>query len=1066
MYIIIKAARRILFLSMMIASANIYSSAQKVSSVSTASAASLSPKGEYKVSGTVREASTAKPLPGINISVPGFSAALTDDKGFFSITVPNENVALKVSGPGFQYREVPLKGRTSFEIDLFEDAFNSLYDDAYLPFGRKPLNEIAHSVNSVGNSGNWNRTSETPDSWLQGKVPGLDVVRRSGTPSIGADLLLRGYNSMYATNQPLYIVDGIIYDVNSYGNSLITGHSTNPLADIDIKDIENVTVLKDAASSYGTRGGNGVVLITTSIAKDVATKIDFASYGGYNFVPKQIPLLGAADYRTYLSDLLKTTGLSDDFIKSIPFMNDNTSNPDFYRYHNETNWQKEVMKNSFNQNYHLRVTGGDDIATYALSLGYTSNKGITMNTGLSRYFMRFNANLKLTSKLTANANLAFTSSQQDLKDQGINAKTNPIYLALVKSPFLPVYQLGDDGSASPILADADIFGVSNPSAAVQKIQDLNKNYRFSGSFGLKYELSKKININTIFGITFDKVRENIFVPGNGISHDTLSLAIASNRSGSNVQRLFSIYNDTRISFNQTFNKIHSISANIGSRYNSSSSQSDFGLGFNSATDNFVSVGMGSIALRKVGGDIGDWNWLNNYLNADYRLLSRYFFSFNASLDGSSRFGKEISDGMVLSLNKNKFAFMPSIAAGWLVSSEKCLSGVKFVDLLKLRLSYGVNGNDDIGNYTARKYYVSQNLLGIEGLVRGNIGNPELKWESVSKFNAGIDASLFNERVSLTLDFFSNRTNDMIVYEPINVASGFPFAITNNGGMKTHGIEMAINGRVINSAIKWDIGLNLSTSRNQITKIPNNKVINGFGGASYISAVGEAANLFYGYKTNGIYLSDSEAAASGFSYKNAIGNFVPFRGGDVRFVNTNGDKVIDENDMQVIGNPNPDLIGSISNVLSWKRWSFDALITFSQGNDIYNYTRARLESMSGPENQTPLVINRWRNNGQITSVPRAAWGDPSGNSRFSDRWIEDGSYIRLRTLSVSFDFPVREGLLIKYAKIYVTGNNLLTFSKYLGYDPEFSASGSIFSKGVDAGLEPLFKTIQLGVRIGL
>ena len=723
MYILIKAARRILFMSMMIALANIYSSAQKVSTINKASVASFSQKGEFKVSGTVREASTKKPLPGINISVQGFSAALTDDKGVFSITVPNENVALKVSGPGFQYREVSLKGRTSVEIDLFEEAFNSIYDDAYMPFGNKPLNQIVNAVSSVSNSGNWNRTSETPDSWLQGKVAGLNVVRRSGTPSIGADLLLRGYNSMYTTNQPLYVVDGVIYDVNSYGNSLITGHATNPLADIDIKDIENVTVIRDAASMYGTRGGNGVVLITTSIAKDVATKIDFASYGGYNFVPSQIPVLGAADYRTYMSDLLKTTGLSDDFIKSIPFMNDNPSNPDFYRYHNETNWQKEVMKNSFNQNYHLRVTGGDDIATYALSLGYTSNKGITRNTGLSRYFMRFNANLKLTSKLTANANLAFTSSQQDLKDQGINSKTNPIYLGLIKSPFLPVYQLGDDGTQSPILADADLFGISNPAAAIQKIQDLNKNYRFSGSFGLKYELSKKININTIFGITFDKVRENIFIPGNGISHDTLSLAIASNRSGSNVQRLFSIYNDTRISFNQTINHIHAISANIGTRYNSSSSQSDYGLGFNSATDNFVSVGMGSIALRKVGGEIGDWNWLNNYLNADYRLLNRYFLSFNASLDGSSRFGKEISNGMVLSLNKNKFAIMPSVAAGWLVSSEKCMSGVKFVDLLKLRISYGLTGNDDIGNYTARKYYVSQNLLGIEGLVRGNIVNP-------------------------------------------------------------------------------------------------------------------------------------------------------------------------------------------------------------------------------------------------------------------------------------------------------------------------------------------------------
>ncbi|MCX6239745.1 MAG: SusC/RagA family TonB-linked outer membrane protein [Bacteroidia bacterium] len=1065
MYIFIKAAKRVLLLSLIIALTTIYSIAQNNSAESTSTVVTKQKNGEFKVTGTVKEASTGKALPGINISVPGYSAALTDDKGFFSITVTDKSASLMVSGPGFQRREVPLKGRSSIDVSLFEDSYNSVYDEAHMPYGNVPLNQIAHSVTSFNTTGNWERATETPDSWLQGRVVGLNAVRRSGTPSIGADLFLRGFNSLYATNQPLYVVDGVIYDVNSYGNSLITGHATNPMADIDIKDIDNVTVIKDGASMYGTRGGNGVILITTSVAKEVATKIDFAVYGGFNSTPKLIPVMKAGDYRTYLSDLLKTTGLNDDLIQSLPFMNDNTSNPDYYRYHNETNWQNEVMKNSFNQNYHLRVTGGDDIAKYALSLGYTTNKGIITNTGLTRYFMRFNANLKLSSRLTANANLAFTSSQQDLKDQGINIKTNPLYLGLVKAPFLPIYQMGDDGAQSPNLADTDIFGISNPSAAIQKIQDLNKNYRFSGSFSLRYELSRNFNINTIIGLTFDKVRENIFVPNNGIAHDTVSLAIASNRSGSNVQRLFSLYNDTRISYNQTFDNIHNISANIGARYNSSSSQSDYGLGYNSATDNFVSVGNGSISLRKVGGEIGDWNWLNTYFNTDYKLLSRYFLSFNVAFDGSSRFGKKIHDGMALTCEDNKFAILPSIAAGWLVSSEKFMSKFNFVDMLKLRTSYGLTGNDDIGNYTSRQYYVSQNLLGMEGLVRGNIGNPQLKWENVAKFDLGMDASLYNERLSFSFDVFKNKTTDMITFEPINTASGFPYAITNNSGMKTSGVELAVNGRILNRTIKWDIGLNLSTSKNQITKIPNDKLITTtFGGASILTEVGKAANLFYGYKTSGVYATQTEI--SGQFNRTASGNLVPFQAGDVRFVDKNGDKIIDEKDMQVIGNPNPDFVGSFSNVISWKRWSFDALITFSKGNDIYNYTRAKLESMSGGENQMPRVINRWRAEGQVTNVPRAAWGDPSGNSRFSDRWIEDGSYIRLRTLSLTFDFPVKEGYLIKYAKIYATGNNLLTLTKYLGYDPEFSATGSVFSQGVDIGFEPQFRSIQLGVRIGL
>src|SRR5665647_3475112 len=250
MYIFIKAARRILLLSLIVALANIYSVAQDISAVSTATVATDLKKGEIKVTGTVRDASTGIALPGINISVHGFSAALTDDKGFFSITLPDESVALTVSGPGYQEREVALRGKSSAEIELFEEAFNSFYDEARMPFGNKPLNQIAQSVTSFNTTGNWERATETPDSWLQGRFAGLNTIRRSGTPSIGADLFLRGFNSLYATNHPLYVVDGIIYDVNSYGNSLITGHTTNPLADIDIKDIDNVTVIKDGSSIY------------------------------------------------------------------------------------------------------------------------------------------------------------------------------------------------------------------------------------------------------------------------------------------------------------------------------------------------------------------------------------------------------------------------------------------------------------------------------------------------------------------------------------------------------------------------------------------------------------------------------------------------------------------------------------------------------------------------------------------------------------------------------------------------------------------------------------------------
>ncbi|WP_157309805.1 SusC/RagA family TonB-linked outer membrane protein [Chitinophaga tropicalis] len=1012
------------------------------------------------ITGTIREAATGKVLPGINISIPGYAAAITNEKGVFRIKAPGGNAVLTVSAPGYQVKEIPLKGRRKVNASLYEETFPSIYEDAVLPFGNRAGNQLVYPVQSVNMDSKWQRVPESPEAALQGSVAGLRVIRRSGTPGIGAELFLRGYTSLYATNRPLIVVDGMIYDANEYGGSLVEGHVNNPLAHIDIRDIDNVTVIKDGTSTYGSRGGNGVILITTARAKELATKIDFAAYGGYNSTPAMIPMMKAGDYRVYLSDVLKTSGLTDQQISDQPYMNDQP-NPDYYRYHYNTDWQKQVMKRSFNQQYFLKVTGGDDIATYALSLGYLKQGGIISRTDLGRYQTRFNADLNLSKRLKASVNLAFTSSQQKNKDQGIALKTNPIYLGLIKAPFLPVRAVSEEGIESPSLDNYDIFNVSNPAAIISGMQAVSKNYRFFGSVNFRYKLSDDWSIHTLLGVTYDKVRENIFIPQKGVAPDTLPNGIVYNRSGSNVERLYSLYNDTRLSWQRSFRQKHQFAVDAGVRFNNSSSESDYGRGYNSATDEFVSVGMGQNLYRSVSGDIGKWNWLNTYLHADYTFLNRYFLTFNIAADGSSRFGKKAPGAWTI--NGNPFAVMPAVAAGWLVSSEPFMNNVSFIELLKLRAGYGRTGNDDIGNYAARQYYVSQNLLGMQGLVRGNIGNPYLKWETVDRLNAGIDLSFLQERLNISLDVFRNNTWDMLTIEPVKSVTGFDQMITNNSAMHTKGIELSISGRIVNNDLKWDAAFNLATYRNKVTKIPGSRMISSYAGATFLTAVGQPANQFYGYKTAGVFATTD--AAAGLKYIAADGTAMPFQGGDVRFVDVNGDNIIDESDRQVIGDPNPDFTGMFSNTLSWRRWSLGVLFTFSKGNDIYNYMRAQTEDLSSYHNQSAAVVNRWRAEGQQTDIPRAVWGDPAGNARFSDRWIEDGSYLRLRTLTLAYDVPVRPGAL-KYVKLYATGNNLFTWTRYLGYDPEFSAAGSIFAQGIDTGLEPQFRTMQLGVRIGL
>ena len=1073
MYVFTKIAVRKFLLFPLITLTSLSLLAQEADSLSLrADSATFSNQSRSgsKLTGIIKNASTGEVLPGVSIKSGSYSASITGQNGAFTLSVPSYTGVVNVSAPGYQTTNVALKGRNSIIIALNEDEFNSVHDIAVMPFGPKTKTQIPYSVSSINTTGNWERSAETADNYLQGLVSGLNVVRRSGTNGTGADLFLRGFSSLNTRNQPLVVVDGMIYDTNDYGTSLIGGHIVNPLSNIDLKDIDNITVVKDGGSLYGTKGANGVIIITTAHAKQLATQIDFAAYGGINSSPKNLPVLGVNDYRLYLSDILQSSGMTNAQIQAQPYMND-TNNPDYSRYHYNTNWQNKVLGDNYSQNYFLKVTGGDNIAKYALSMGYLNNKGTIDNTGLNRYNTSFNADLNLSSKLTATTNLSFTNIEQQLKDQGRSFSTNPILLSLTKSPFLPINQVADDGTESPNLADTDIFGRSNPYAVIEGAEQSSKSYRFFGSTRFNYAFTKNTSLSSLIGVTYDKVRESTFMPRLGITPQVLDNAIAYSRLGGRVQRLFSLYNDTHLSYNRTFNYKHDLSANVGLRFSSTESEEDAALGFNSPTDDFVSVGSGANSLRRIGGDIGKARWLNTYLNVDYALYSKYLLSVNLAADGSSRFGSEIADA--LTINGNKFAFLPSIAAGWLISSENFMASANNVDLIKLRASYSLSGNDDIGNYSARQYYISQNLLGNQGIIRGNIANPTLKWETIKTANFGLDVALFNERLNFSFDAYSRNTSDMLTTRPLKTAVGFDYMVANSGSMKTNGYEFAMNSRILNRTVKLDVGVNLGSYNSKITALPEDNQITGFGGATFISSVGEVANQFYGFKAQGVYSTTADAQNSKTFIRSSNGVLTAVSAGDVRFVNIYDSPeeiaadihVIDDNDKQVIGNPNPDLFGSISSRLGYKRFTVNAIFTFSAGNDVYNGTRAILESVSSSMNQTENVLNRWTYEGQVTDVPRAVINDPAGNSRFSDRWIEDGSYLRLRNLSLAYELPFKPGFL-KNATVYATGNNLFTLSKYLGYDPEFSASGSPLGQGVDIALEPQFRSVQLGVRVGL
>ncbi len=1022
-----------------------------------------------KVAGIVRNAKTSEGISGINIAVTGYSAAITNEDGTFEINVPHLNALLNLSGQDFQTKVNPLNNQNqNIEIFLYEDNYSPFYQTAELPGGEE-LQYTNSKATTVVNfrKDQWsNPINESVGDFLQGKVAGLNVIRKSGVPGAGAYINLRGFTSIYATNKPLIIVDGMIYDDEDYGSGIIQNNISSPLSMIDVKDIEDVTILKDGSALYGTKGANGVIQITTTRATDLSTKIDFTVYGGVNTSPDNLPVLNANQYRTYLSQAVSTRGDSPQQISNMPWMTGDMQSADYYLYNNQTNWQDQVFENTANQNYYLKIRGGDEIAKYGLSVGYVKAEGITSYSDLQRYHTRLNASLKLTERLNVNANLSFIHNTENQRDQGFAYKTNPMYLALTKSPFMSINAINASGEVSPNLADVDIFNVSNPLAIQQDGTGVNKNYRFYGNLHFRYDINEFWNANLLAGLTYNKERENFFIPDFGVADITLPLAIAGNRSGSEVQRLYSIYTDAFINFNKRFQHKHGLDIKLGLRSQNAETESDLGLGYNSATDDFTSVGAGSNLLRYVGGHLGEYNWVNAYLSTEYDYLNKYYITLNGSVDGSSRFGDEVEEGAI-NIGENALSVLGSLSGAWILSSENFLKDVKAINLLKLRTGISFTGNDDIGNFTAQQYYVSQNLLGLQGLVRGNIGNPNLKWETIRKINLGLDASIFNERLNASVEVFENKTTDMITYQPANEITGFDYVVSNAGSMQTRGIELSLESRLINTeSTSFDLGVNISRYENEVLSIPNNKIVTEFGGASYVTYQGMDANLFYGYHTNGVYATTAQAQASGLTKRMANGDLEPFQGGDMIFTDFNGDNIIDEEDKAIIGNPNPDFFGSISANFTYKRFSISGLFNFSVGNDLYNGVRYHMERMSGYENQSIAVLNRWRAEGQQTNIPRVNWDDPIGNSSFSNRWIEDGSYLRLKTLVLNYNLDVRNMDFLRYINLYATANNLFTITDYLGYDPEFSATQSIFGQGADIGLMPQFRTIQLGLRLGL
>lgn len=1014
---------------------------------------------------------TNVPLSNITISIEGSGQmpVVTNDAGEFTIKSGTGDNWLMVSPVNtYKNKRIFLNDRTELKIFLTSEDLASGDDQLTILAQTRYKKDMISSFYDLETTGSYKTSAMSIDEYMQGRVPGMSVTRKDGTPGTGAVTFLRGINSINTNNQPLYIVDGIPAENPGIFGSNLEGFSYDPLFAVNMLDISSVVVVKDptVTAAYGSKASNGVVFIETLDPSATQTSIDVDLRSGYSLAPSnQIPQLNAAQHKTLANEVLFSSGMYEEVIReNYPNLFLTSEDSRFIDYQHNTNWQDKIFADAMFTNINLKVKGGDAIARYGLSFGYTTSDGIVKNTGYDSYNLRFVSRLNIFTWLRMNAAVSLNYNTANLKESAKVKETNPLLAALNKSPLLNPYQYDIEGRELTALSEVDELGVSNPVAIVNNFKAKNSNYHFISTMGFEATLKKNLMLNTNFGLTYNALKEQIFMPNHGMAHYYNNEAWNVSKATNNY--LLSIYNNTYLSYKTVVNKIHNISSNTGLNLLTNKFQFDWGLTMNAhANDQYQSLQDGSFNLDRIGGQNRTWNWISLYEKLNYSYKDKYLVSASFSLDGSSRVGDEAIN--TLKIGNNPFGLFYSGGLGWRLSSEPFLKNLGWLDELKIRALYGKSGNDDIGESNASDYFQSVKFRQTVGLYPAIIPNKELSYENVTQLTAGADVALRGSRVRASFDLFKSTTNDMLVMVPMTSYLGYSFRPENAGSMVNSGIELSAALRIVDGkSFKWDLKANVTQLKNEITDIKGQKLITQIEGGEVVNEVGEAANSFYGYLFTGVYASGEEASAT--NLKND--KLVNYKAGDSKYVDLSGpegtpDGIINQYDKTILGSSMPELYGGVQNTFTYKRWTFDTQITFVSGNEVFNYVRYKNESMTGLENQSANVLSRWQYEGQVTNVPRALWNDPVGNSAFSSRWIEDGSYLRIQNVSLAYTIPTKF-LQFRNAEFYISANNVLTLSKYLGYDPEFATSYSHSEQGVDYGQTPQPRQFIVGIKLGL
>ena len=1022
------------------------------------------------VSGVAYDVATRTPLAGVRVAAHGNSkySVMTNETGAYTLNVPIFVTLLDLTAPGYNLVQMAVSEKAQ-EVFMHSEQFTNDYTAEVLVTDVASTEDFSLS------------TALTIDQEIGTRLGGdLYSITRSGTPAMGSAMFIGGLNSLNANAQPLIILDGVYLDQQYGRDALHEGHYNNVLSAINVNDIAKVTVLKNATALYGTKGSNGVIIIDTKRSTSMATRIEANVMAGVELMPDRPSMMNASQYRMYASELIGSTGTE---LTNFKFLNED---PDYYyyhMYHNETKWDEYVYREAITQNYNISVQGGDEVADYNLSLGYTNAASTLDYNSFNRINLRFNTDIKLIGDLSTRFDVAYNYNTRNLRDDGViedfAAETilSPNFLALIKAPFLNPYRQDENGKVTSFLSPADDFAEgfglntswANPVAINQYGDAKNKNRleysMFNISIAPRYDFNSNLYATTLFYYALSNNNQRAFVPMTGTPNFYIDgVGTSENRASALNAKQESLFSDTKVDWTYR-NKAHFLNLVGGFRFTNDHYVSALQEGHNTGNDKTPNVS-GSLSFSDVNGVDETWRSFAYYANADYNYQYKYFVQGGLSMETSSRFGRDVKAG--LKLAGVHWGLFPSIQTAWLLSSEDFFDREALgINSLKLSAGYDASGNDDVAITASRTSLSATRFMnGSIGLVLNNIGNTGIQWETTHRFRVGLDLTEYNNILGFSLNFFKSYTNNLLTLKSLPEITGEGYYWSNDGSLENVGLDFGVRFKLLNRKNwRWEFGANASAYKNKITALPDGDYTTNIYGANVLTSVGRAAGVFYGYETDGVYATQQEAEEAGLTLVSTTGEVTPFAAGDMKFVDHVQDGIINEKDMVVIGNPNPDVYGNLYSNLSYKRLSLSMNFNYSFGNDIYNYQRSQLESGSQFFNQTTALNRRWIAEGHHTDIPKATFGDPMGNSRFSDRWIEDGSYLRLRNVTLSYELPVNS-VWLQGITVWATANNLFTLTNYLGSDPEVWAGNSVLYQGIDRGLTAQGRSVLMGIKINL